>query len=132
MKRLLATKLFPSSLVFSLSGLSLNFPLVLLLVLLWWLNFMFLLRKLLLNVRLIKLSLKNKIPYNIVRKSWINFTCFHVVSREAMLKKAVDIKTKSDWLLKFQLKISAKKVEYFQLFFGQLFLLCFLILRNRL
>ena len=34
-----------------------------------------------------------------------------------MLKKVVDIKTKSDWLLKFQLKKSAKKVENFQLFF---------------
>ena len=34
-----------------------------------------------------------------------------------MLKKVVDIKTKSDWLLKFQLKKSAKKVENFHLFF---------------
>ena len=34
-----------------------------------------------------------------------------------MLKKVVDIKTKSDWLLKCQLKKSAKKVENFQLFF---------------
>ena len=34
-----------------------------------------------------------------------------------MLKKFVDIKTKSDWLLQFQLKKSAKKVENFQLFF---------------
>ena len=31
--------------------------------------------------------------------------------REAMLIKVVDIKTKSDWLLKFQLKKSSKKVE---------------------
>ena len=48
-----------------------------------------------------------------------------------MLKKVVDIKTKSDWLLKFQLKKSAKKVENFQLFFRQVFLLCFLMLQNR-
>ena len=40
---------------------------------------------------------------------------------EAMLKKFVDIKTKSDWLLKFQLKKSAKKVENFQLFFPPTF-----------
>ena len=38
-----------------------------------------------------------------------------------MLKKVVDIKTKSDWLLKFQLKKSAKKVENFQLFFPPTF-----------
>ena len=38
------------------------------------LNFMLLLRKLLLTpIRLIKLFLKMKIPYNIVRKSWIDF-----------------------------------------------------------
>ena len=37
--------------------------------------------------------------------------------REAMLIKVVDIETKSDWLLKFQLKKSSKKVENFQLFF---------------
>ena len=44
------------------------------------LNFMLLLRKLLLTpIRLIKLSLKKKIPYNIVRKSWINFTWYLVV-----------------------------------------------------
>ena len=34
-----------------------------------------------------------------------------------MLKIVVDIKTKSDWLSKFQLKKSAKKVENFQLIF---------------
>ena len=34
-----------------------------------------------------------------------------------MLKKVVDIKTESDWLLKFQLKRPAKKVENVQLFF---------------
>ena len=34
-----------------------------------------------------------------------------------MLKKVVGIKAKSDWLLKFQLKKSAMKVENVQLFF---------------
>ena len=34
-----------------------------------------------------------------------------------MLKKVVDIKTKPDWILKFQLKKSVKKVENVQLFF---------------
>ena len=48
-----------------------------------------------------------------------------------MLKKVVDIKTKSDWLLKFQLKKSSKKVETFQVFFRQVFVLCFVILRSR-
>ena len=38
-----------------------------------------------------------------------------------MLKKVVDIKTKSDWLLKFQPKKSAKEVENFQLFFPPTF-----------
>ena len=38
-----------------------------------------------------------------------------------MLKIVADIKTKSDWLLKFQLKKSAKKVENFQLFFPPTF-----------
>ena len=37
--------------------------------------------------------------------------------REAMLIKVVDITTKSDWLVKFQLKKSSKKVEKIQLFF---------------
>ena len=41
----------------------------------WCLNFMLLLRKLLLTpIRLVKLSLKKKIAYDIVRKSWINST----------------------------------------------------------
>ena len=47
-------------------------------------------------------------PGQISRGAWL---------LEAMLKKVVDIKTKSDWLLKFQLQKSAKKVENFQLFF---------------
>ena len=34
-----------------------------------------------------------------------------------MLKKVVDIKTKSDWLLKFHLKKSTEKVEDFRLYF---------------
>ena len=38
-----------------------------------------------------------------------------------MLKKVVGIKPKSDWLLKFQYKKSAKKVENFQLFFPPTF-----------
>ena len=38
-----------------------------------------------------------------------------------MLKIVADIQTKSDWLLKFQLKKSSKKVENFQLFFPQTF-----------
>ena len=66
------------------------------------------------SVRL-PLLLLLQIPYSKVRKSWINFTC--VSLREAMLKNAVDIKTKSDWLLKFQLKKSSKNVENNQLFF---------------
>ena len=79
--------------------------------------------------RLIKLPLKKKIPYNIVRKSLINFK-WHLVG-EPMLKKVIDIKTKSHWLFKFQSKKYAKKVENFQLFLRQLFLLCVLILHNR-
>ena len=38
-----------------------------------------------------------------------------------MLEKVIDIKTKSDWLLKFHTKKSAKKVEKFQIFFAQTF-----------
>ena len=38
-----------------------------------------------------------------------------------MLKKVVGIKAKSDWLLKFQLKKPAKKVENFHLFFPPTF-----------
>ena len=33
-----------------------------------------------------------------------------------MLKKVVNIKTKSDWILKFQFKKSAKKAENFHFF----------------
>ena len=41
----------------------------------WWLKLLLPLRKLLLtSIRLIKLSLKKKISYNIARKSCINFT----------------------------------------------------------
>ena len=48
----------------------------------WWLNFVLPLRKLLLtSIRLIKLSLKKKISFHIVRKSWINFTWRLVVGR---------------------------------------------------
>ena len=78
--------------------------------------------------RLIKLPLKKKIAYNIVRKSLINFK-WRLVG-EPMLKKVIDIKTKSHWLFKFQSKKYAKKVENFQLFLRQLFLLCVLILHN--
>ena len=38
-----------------------------------------------------------------------------------MLEKVVGIKAKSDWLLKFQLKKSAKKVKNFELFFPPTF-----------
>ena len=79
--------------------------------------------------RLIKLPLKKKITYNIVRKSLINFK-WRLVG-EPMLKKVIDIKTKYHWLFKFQSKKYAKKVENFQFFLRQLFLLCVLILHNR-
>ena len=79
--------------------------------------------------RLIKLPLKKKIPYNIVRKSLINFK-WRLVGKP-MLKKVIDIKTKPHWLFKFQSKKYAKKVENFQFFLRQLSLLCVLILHNR-
>ena len=48
----------------------------------WWLKLLLPLRKLLLtSIRLIKLSLKKKISFHIVRKSWINFTWRLVVGR---------------------------------------------------
>ena len=70
---------------------------------------------------------EKKIPYSTVRKFWINFTCRLVVGSH--VEKVAHIKTKSDWLLKFQLKKSAKKVE--KISFSQVFLFCFLILHNR-
>ena len=47
----------------------------------WWLKLLLPLRKLLLtSIRLIKLSLKKKISYNIVRKSWKNLMWYLVVA----------------------------------------------------
>ena len=47
----------------------------------WWLKLLLPLRKLLLtSIRLIKLSLKKKISYNIVRKAWKNLMWYLVVA----------------------------------------------------
>ena len=47
----------------------------------WWLKLLLPLRKLLLtSIRLIKLSLKKKISYNIARKSWKNLMWYLVVA----------------------------------------------------
>ena len=52
---------------------------------------------------------------------------FHVASRcrKSCWQKVVDIKTKSDWLLKFQPKKSVKKVENLQFFFAPTFSVLF-------
>ena len=46
------------------------------------------------------MSMKKKIPYSTVGKIWINFTCRLVTGSH--VEKFVDIKRKSDWLLKIR------------------------------
>ena len=84
--------------------------------------------------RLIKLPLKKKITYNIVRKSLINFK-WRLVG-ESMLKKVIDIKTKSHWLFKFQSKNTPRKLKTFSFFCGNFFCsvfwYCTIVLKMRM
>ena len=84
--------------------------------------------------RLIKLPLKKKITYNIVRKSLINFK-WRLVG-EPMLKKVIDIKTKSHWLFKFQSKNTPRKLKTFSFFCGNFFCsvfwYCTIVLKMRM
>ena len=63
----------------------------------WWLKLLLPLRKLLLtSIRLIKLSLKKKISFHIIRKSWINFTWRLVVGRHVEKMAVFHSAEKSD------------------------------------
>ena len=85
----------------------------------WWLNLWLPLRKLLLtSIRLIKLSLKKKISYDIVRKLRTSFTWRLVVKNHVEKSCSYENKT---WLAIFSLRNPSRKLKILNFFFWPTF-----------